>query len=110
MQTGDGLLAGQCQEVGAVRSSLAARETVAWLETRRGRRLLGLSLVLQLLVPFGFRLVKDEKGAPSEASRSISCASVVFGVVTERPLGEDDEIVVVVVIISLLALVLLRVG
>ena len=114
MRTGDGLLAGPGQEVGAVWSGLTARETVAWLKTRCGRRLLGLRFVIQLLVAFGFRLVKDEKGTPSEAPRSISCASVVFGVVTERPLREDDDVVVavvavvVVVIISFRALVLLR--
>ena len=111
MRTGDGLLAGPGQEVGAVWSGLAARETVAWLETRCGRRFFGLRFVLQLLVAFEFRLVKDEKGAPSEAPRSISCASVVFGVVTKRPLREDDDIVVVavvVVIISFRVLVVLR--
>ena len=114
MRTGDGLLAGSGQEVGAVWSGLAARETIAWLETRRGRCFFGLRFVLQLFVAFGFGLVKDEKGTPSEAPRSISCASVVFGVVTERPLRENDDIVVfaaavvVVVIIFFRALALLR--
>ena len=108
MRTGDGLLAGSGQEVGAVWSGLAARETIAWLETRCGRWFFGLRFVLQLFVAFGFGLVKDEKGTPSEAPRSISCASVVFGVVTERPLRENDDIVVVVVIIFFRALALLR--
>jgi hypothetical protein len=53
-----------------------------------------LGFALQLLVASGFRPVKDEKGAPPEAPRPVARASVVFGVVAKRTLGEGQLVVV----------------